>query len=122
MIRLVIPYADIAPLNRIYAAGHWSTRKKAADRAHQVVWAAAHEQLGSPIEPFPEPAEVVIAAFACRPRDVDSYGKLVLDGLVIAGVLADDDYLHVPRLILEVHKVARAQEKIVVEILALQEA
>lgn len=115
MITLNLPY-EIAALNRVWSSPHWSVRKQAADEAHAIVRAAAWEQLPLPIEPFPSLAQVSILSYAVRPRDVDAVAKLVLDGLVFAGVLQDDGYRHVERLVLETHKVKRQHERIVVVI------
>ena len=97
-MRLKIDY--IGPsLNKIYAGIHWSKRKKDADAAHLAVKIAAK---GCSLS-----AKPVVLVFQPmirgRAYDVSNYAytvKLLEDGLVHSGVLADDTNKYVQGIIM----------------------
>lgn len=115
MRNLVFPVHIVPSLNKLYAGNQW-VRARYVREAHEAVRYAVMEQLGTEIETFTEPVAITIRIYAVRPRDADNSLKTMLDGLVLVGVLKDDDYRHVPELHVYVKKVGKGDERIEVEI------
>lgn len=97
MITLTIPLT--APsLNKWYAGGHWSIRKKTATLWHtEVIWACKLAKI-KPIIKFP--VKITTHSFfkTKRRRDVSNTAtapKLIEDGLVEAGIMPDDNLEYV---------------------------
>ncbi|MGJ8525198.1 hypothetical protein LMG33818_000906 [Halomonadaceae bacterium LMG 33818] len=92
MIQLFVPWLGPS-LNSIYAGIHWSKRKKHADAAH---WAVKSAVTNTGIKRIDSPVGLSftpVLGKGKRALDCSNYGyavKLLEDGLVRAGVLADD--------------------------------
>ncbi len=118
-LHLVFPARLLPSLNKVYAANKWQ-RAKLAKEAHEAVRAAVWAQLERKPDPFTVPVSITIrASYGGAMRDVDSQSKLLLDGLVYAGVLVDDDPFHVPEMHLYVKRVSKKIERIEVWIEAI---
>lgn len=90
-------------LNQQRSHNHWSVARQAKRDVEQAVWALARQQQIPPLERCV--AALVWHVGDKRRRDVDALGwmgKGCLDGLVKAGVLADDNAAHVAALLLAV--------------------
>lgn len=102
MIELRIPFA--APtLNKWYAGGHWTQRKKVADLWHEAIWVICKEKK---FKPFTDPVSITTQTLFKnkRLRDVSNMctaNKLAEDGLVKAGILQGDDPRYVRRHVIE---------------------
>jgi len=93
-------------VQRFYQGVHWSERSRRAAAAHEQVWAATLEALGTCIEPFPSPVVITVTEFCVRPADPSNRVQVVVvDGLIHAGLIVDDDYQHVAELRLRSRKV-----------------
>lgn len=115
----IILRSDIVPsLNKAYAANKWQ-RATLVKTAHAAVKFAIFEQLGTDIQPFDRPVSISLRVYAVRPRDTDNNCKLILDGIVHAGVLKDDDYKHLPELHIYVEKVSKGHERIEIDIVEI---
>ena len=87
-----LPPAEMSP----NARGHWSTKHKATDDAHQEIWAIVHEKGKEVAKPHvPLASAIVTITWRCdrRRRDFDNMlarAKPYMDSLVKEGFLADD--------------------------------
>jgi len=96
-MRLIIPLK--APsLNQIYAGTHWTKRKKLADEWHLVVKSIAYENQNWKGILFDKAVISYEIHYKHKRRhDFDNAmyaAKLINDGLVMAGVIPDDDIDH----------------------------
>lgn len=115
-LHLVFPARLLPSLNKVYSANR-HLRARLVLEAHEAVRAVVWHQLEQRPTPFTIPVSITLrAAYSGNVRDVDNGAKLLLDGLVYAGVLANDDYLHVPELHQYVKRVSKALERIEVMI------
>ena len=73
--------------NKFYVGKHWMERKRLADYWHtQVMWYCRTEKV-----PHFESAWITVESHSKRPLDADNVcAKIIIDGLVMAGVLDDD--------------------------------
>lgn len=115
MIELTIPLGGIPSLNKVWSSPHWAARSRAAAEAHALIRAAVREQLGVEFAGGDGPVRVTITAYAPRPRDPDNIPKLVLDGLVQAGVIEDDGADIVCELVLRSRRGTPARIEIEIE-------
>lgn len=87
---LTINNYSIISWNKLYSIQHWAYRKQLADEAHKLVWFEARAQ---EIPHFDKPVSIKITAYKKRNLiDADNVcSKLIIDGLVQAGVIDGDD-------------------------------
>ncbi len=79
--------------NDYYTGSHWSKRNKVAQDIHSLVVAEIKAQNIKPCERLF--LKFAIKVSDSRRRDVDNFAvKFVVDSLVIAGILPDDDINH----------------------------
>lgn len=95
---LTIP--RVPPSNNILLRLHWAKRKALIDEWHgDIYWLVL--EAGRRVFDVAR-VEAVIYFAEKRRRDICNYmasvDKLVLDGLVYAGVLTDDDSIHLPEI------------------------
>jgi len=83
--------------NKMYAGVHWAARKKEADDWHNLIFFKCKELK----IPKYKSADITIISTSKRPLDPDNIcAKLIIDGLVHAGVLPDDSYKYVESVLL----------------------
>lgn len=110
--RLTLPL--VASLNKAYSANSWQ-RAAIAGEAHATIgWHIKREYPN--IEALPGPVIVNLTAFGPRPYDPDNICKLLLDGLVKAGVLQSDDWRYIHTLTLQSRKSSKQDARIEVHI------
>lgn len=86
---------DVPPSFNEWVRQHWSKQQKTKQAWEKWIWALAHEK--GNVCPRMERAEIRAVIFfdKARRRDTDNFtatlAKFVQDGLVAAGVIADDD-------------------------------
>jgi Holliday junction resolvase RusA-like endonuclease len=114
-MKLTIPAAGVPSLNKAYSANNWQ-RAKLVKAAHEYVRLMVYAALGGEFEMFRVPVNVSITMYGSQPLDPDNTAKLVLDGLVHAGVLEDDSWKHIDTLTLRSRKAKKAQARFEVEI------
>ena len=110
---------DIKSLNTVYSADRFK-RAKIAGREHDTVAWLVYEALGRwPDAPLPSPVAVHIAAYSPYPKAPDNIPKLLLDGLVLAGVLENDSYKDIVPLTVESHRCQKAETRLEITITSL---
>lgn len=115
-ITLTLPARSPQRANVAYAANMW-TRAKSAKQGKRDLAMLIKAQLGTDIAPFTLPVGVTIRAYyGGTMRDIDAPIKAILDGLVVAGVLVDDDPTHVSELHCFVARVPKREERVEVYI------
>lgn len=102
----VVLYIPLRPVsnNRFYSGMHWGKRKALADRWHVAVWVAL-QAAGLGGVRFERCRITVTALYADRRHLIDPdnlCAKVVIDGLVRAGLLPDDAPEHVEEVVLRV--------------------
>lgn len=107
----------IPALNLMYAADRYE-RARIAKQAHKDIAWLVREQVET-VETYTVPVEIAIWAYGVQPRDVDASAKVILDGLVKAKVIANDDWRHVPDCPLHTRKCQVGTERIEVFITPL---
>jgi len=88
MIKITLKDHRAVSWNKIYAQGHWTTRKKLADEIHFRVKIACKG-----VKRISKRVDILIVAMFKGKRALDSSNiclKLYEDGLVKAGVIDDD--------------------------------
>jgi len=81
--------------NEFYAGKHWGSRKREVDLIHKLIVAEIKDQKIRPLERCS--LKFTIKIKDSRRHDIDNYAvKFVIDSLVIAGVIVDDDIEHIP--------------------------
>lgn len=92
MTRITLPDHKAISWNKIYAQGHWTTRKKLVDEVHFRVKIAC-KGIGLINGRV---SIMIIADFKTRPLDSSNIAaKLYEDGLIKAGIIKDDSPEHV---------------------------
>lgn len=119
-VTLTFSVADVPRLNSMYSA-NYRVRSRIAKDAHAAIRLSVLAQCGTDFEPFYTPVKVSVWAYGTNPRDSDASIKVLMDGLVYAGVLVDDDWRHVPDHEGHTRKCKRGEERIVVVIEPIQE-
>lgn len=109
--RLFVPYLGPST-NAVYAGLHWGKRKAEKDASRLMV---ANAVRSAGLMPCQSRVDLVFSprlGKGDRMRDTSNYSltaKLIEDGLVNVGILADDTARHVRRVILEPATVDRSQ-------------
>ena len=95
------PEVLVQSWNRYWAGMHWAKRRKYMERVAYTVAQAAQEAAGGRVE-LATPVAVEIALVSRHPgylMDPDNVCvKPIVDGLVLAGLIPDDDWRHVARV------------------------
>lgn len=118
-LTLIIPVGLVPSLNEVYSADRWR-RARIAKEAHEAVRGCVWEQFGTDIRPFYVPVSITIRARAVRPLDTDNLPKLIVDGIVYAGLLENDDYRHVPELHVYSSNIDKAHQRIEVTLTPIE--
>jgi len=93
-MRITLPHYKMPSWNTLYAGKHWTVRQEMANYAHQSVMEALQ---GLKWKQYKERVNITITAYLKRTIDPSNVcGKLVEDGLKMAGVIKDDTtfYIH----------------------------
>ena len=118
MIRLSIPI--VAPsLNKWYAGGHWSKRKKVVDIWHDAIWILCRQDKIPSVEEYPVCITTKSYFKGRRQRDTSNCfaaNKMAEDGLVKAGILKDDTPQYVCRHIIEIPEFGCPEDMTVITI------
>lgn len=126
MIELTIP--DIAPsANHFYAGMNVHARRKLAHRWHGIVIISVKSQKIKRIAEYPVDV-TVYCNFGKGKRMLDADNlfptiKLILDGLILAGILVDDSpkYIRSVRLIPERNRGKSSHSRVVIESITKQQ-
>ena len=113
-VRLVIPGRFSAwRVQNFYRGVNKYQRTALAREAHEHVYWAVREQLGPEPPRFTVPVVITVTEHCVYPPDAsNSVQKVVLDGLVHAGLIEDDDYRRVSELRLRSRKASADEERI----------
>jgi Holliday junction resolvase RusA-like endonuclease len=95
-LKFTINTRGIPSANKLYAAGHYRTRKEIADDWHEIVKYAVQEQLGDQ-KPSSFPIHIIMTVYPFnRKRDIgNTISKVLIDGLTRCGLIPNDslDYV-----------------------------
>ena len=118
-MKIIIDNYKLPSWNELYAGGHWIKRKKLADEAHELVhWAVYQTPKPKPL-PFKKKVviEYEIHYKDKRRRDHDNANvKLITDGLVLSGILADDSTKEIDYIKVQV-KIGQPSNKVIINII-----
>lgn len=110
----------VAPsLNKWYAGGHWSKRKKVVDIWHHAIWILCRQDKIPAVEEYPVCIITKSYFKSKRQRDTSNCfaaNKMAEDGLVKAGILKDDTPQYVCRHIIEVPEFGCQEDMTVITI------
>jgi Holliday junction resolvase RusA-like endonuclease len=88
----IVLLGNVASNNKVYSANRHE-RAKIARQVHDDVRILVIAALGQlPETPMPSPVAMHVATYAPNPKDPDNALKLLLDGLVFAGVIEGDGW------------------------------
>jgi len=91
-MKLVINNFKAPSLNKSYSGRHWSVRYKEAKKIQELVWGLCKEQKLFPIKDYPVDINIIAYYKTKTKRDSGNISnKEIIDGLVLADVIEDDD-------------------------------
>lgn len=100
-----------------YTGNHHAVRSRKAREGHDLVAWMVREQLGTDVREMTPPVIVTVTEYAVRPADPgNSPEKILVDGIVKAGLLPDDNYQVIRELRLRSRKCGRADERVEITI------
>jgi len=100
----------------MYSGKHWNYRSALANEIHGLVCELCNEQKLKPVKNYP--VDIVITAYYKHRNRRDSgnvSNKEIIDGIVMAGVLKDDDTRFV-RYVATRAIIGKKEDKVIVEI------
>lgn len=116
-MQIIIDNFKCPSWNTLYSSKHWTVRKKMADEIHQLVFYSVKQQIKN-IKPFEKKVKIIFEIHYKdnRRHDPDNAAiKLILDGLVLAGLLKDDSTKEIKEISIRMKK-GQLQNKIIINI------
>lgn len=122
MLKVVLDTPQLLSSNKFYAGLHRSTRQKIVNEWHTSTLLAVRQQHGT-IELTDPPYFIVYKVYSPNNRmDISNvYIKVIEDGLVLAGVLADDNLKYVKGYMVQHMGVDKINPRIEVNILRMKD-
>jgi len=114
-MKLIINNFKCLSTNKNYAGQHWSKRHKKAKEIQELVWGLCKEQSLKPVKNYP--VDIVVTAYYKSKvlRDSGNVDTKLIDGLVLAGVIEDDNVNFV-RMVTTQAIIGKKENKVIVEI------
>jgi Holliday junction resolvase RusA-like endonuclease len=116
MIKIELDNFKCPSLNSIYVQRHWSIRKRAMDEIHQLVFYKCKQQH---VPKQTKPVKLLFEIFYKRQARHDPDNGLIkplCDGLVHAGVLADDSTKQIKEVAIKMH-IGQECDKVIINII-----
>jgi len=116
MQRLIINNFKAPSTNKMYSGQHWSKRHKLSKEIHLLVWGLCKEQKLDQVKKYPVDINIIAYYKAKTKRDSGNVSnKELIDGLVFAEIIEDDDTRFVKRVTTEA-RINQKENKVIVEI------